>query len=205
MPLIKSSSRKAVSENIKMLKSEGKPQAQSVAIALDVARRAKHRAPGGAASTPWFARNQAKAMTHSGPIMSGVAGRTDHLPMRVRSGSYVVPAAAVSHLGENNTSAGFAVLGKMFGAGPYGTKPMPIRPGKGIGVRRRAEGGAADAMGEPTPIYAAGGEYVIEPESVVDLGGGDLKRGHELLDAWVVSLVKDHAKTLRTLPGPARD
>ncbi len=40
MPLIKSSSRKAISQNIKTEVDHGKPQKQAVAIALDVARRA---------------------------------------------------------------------------------------------------------------------------------------------------------------------
>jgi hypothetical protein len=39
MPLIKSKSKKAVSTNIKRLKSEGYPQDQSVAIALNVSRK----------------------------------------------------------------------------------------------------------------------------------------------------------------------
>ena len=42
MPLIKSSSQKAISENIKRLTSEKKPRAQSIAIALDIARRSKN-------------------------------------------------------------------------------------------------------------------------------------------------------------------
>ena len=41
MPLVKSSSRKAVGENIRRERSAGKPQPQAVAIALDVQRRAK--------------------------------------------------------------------------------------------------------------------------------------------------------------------
>ena len=44
MPLIKSGSRKAVSQNIKKEKAAGKKQAQAVAIALDVARTAKKQA-----------------------------------------------------------------------------------------------------------------------------------------------------------------
>lgn len=41
MPLIKSGSKKAVSQNIKTEMAAGKPQKQAVAIALSVARRGK--------------------------------------------------------------------------------------------------------------------------------------------------------------------
>lgn len=40
MPLVKSKSKKAVSENIRREMEAGKPQKQAVAIALDVQRRA---------------------------------------------------------------------------------------------------------------------------------------------------------------------
>lgn len=40
MPLIKSKSKKAVGDNIKTELASGKPRAQSIAIALDVQRRA---------------------------------------------------------------------------------------------------------------------------------------------------------------------
>ena len=43
MPLKKSTSKKAVSENIKTEMEAGKPQKQAVAIALDVQRRAKKK------------------------------------------------------------------------------------------------------------------------------------------------------------------
>jgi nicotinamide mononucleotide (NMN) deamidase PncC len=41
MPLVKSGSKKAVSENIRREMAAGRPQKQSVAIALSVQRRAK--------------------------------------------------------------------------------------------------------------------------------------------------------------------
>lgn len=46
MPLKKSASKKAVSENIRTEMAAGKPQKQAVAIALDVQRRAKAKKQG---------------------------------------------------------------------------------------------------------------------------------------------------------------
>lgn len=43
MPLIKSSSKKAIGENIKREQAHGKPHAQAVAIALSIAERAKRK------------------------------------------------------------------------------------------------------------------------------------------------------------------
>jgi hypothetical protein len=45
MPLIKSKSKKAIGENIKIEEASGKPRAQSIAIALDVARKAGAKIP----------------------------------------------------------------------------------------------------------------------------------------------------------------
>lgn len=47
MPLVKSASKKAVSENIRREVSSGVPQKQAVAIALDVQRRAQGKLGGG--------------------------------------------------------------------------------------------------------------------------------------------------------------
>ena len=45
MPLIKSKSKKAISQNIRTEVNAGRPQKQAVAIALDVARRAGAKIP----------------------------------------------------------------------------------------------------------------------------------------------------------------
>ena len=58
-------------------------------------------------------------MIHEGPIHSNVAGRTDHLPMHVKSGSYVIPADIISSMGEGNTMAGFKIARRMFHSQPY--------------------------------------------------------------------------------------
>lgn len=132
----------------------------------------------------------AKPVTpHVGPIHSPVAGRTDHLPMHVPSGSYVIPADIVSALGEGNTMAGFKYLTHVFG--PRGGAP------KGY-----AFGGD---VGHLVPIIAAGGEYVIHPDAIAELGGGDLDTGHRSLDDFVKTMRAKTVKTLKNLPGPAKD
>jgi hypothetical protein len=35
-------------------------------------------------------------------------------------------------------------------------------------------------------------------------GGGNLNKGHRLLDAWVKDQRNQHIKTLQKLPGPAK-
>lgn len=118
---------------------------------------------------------------HVGPIHSAVAGRTDHLAMQVPAGAYVIPADVVSGLGEGNTVTGQKVLERMFRS--------PLATGGGTNV----------------PIMAAGGEHVISPEAVKIVGKGNLDRGHKILDKWVVGQRKKLVKTLKRLPGPAKD
>lgn len=140
---------------------------------------------------------------HVGALPEAVGGRTDHLPISVPAGSYVLPADVVSSLGEHNTLAGFKILDAMF-KGPYGA-PMPKAGGRGPGIptapmAQRAAGGRS-----PVDIVAAGGEYVIPPEVVAAIGGGDMDRGHDILDVFVKAARKRSIKTLKGLPGPKRD
>jgi 8-oxo-dGTP pyrophosphatase MutT (NUDIX family) len=293
----------------------------AVTIALDVARR--KRAEGGSTIRKY----------HSGPIHSSVAGRTDHLPITVESGSYVLPADSVSHLGENNTLAGFKVLRRMFGGEPYGQKSNPygqkggpygmatggevkhraagvlfVSPEKEVLLMRRTgkdhqgewalpggglekgetpeqaarreteeeaghshEGGLSPFMhskregveyntflahsdrfapalndehdgavwikpsaaeeklplhpgvraaleklsrrtgkahgGEASgvPIVAAGGEWVISPRHVEQVGEGDMDRGHRVLDAFVLKIRKEQIGKLQKMAPPRRD
>jgi hypothetical protein len=168
MPLSKGSSRETISKNIKEMVSAGHPQNQAVAAALSNARRTK-RATGGPVSA-----------LHVGPIHSPVAGRTDHLPMSVPSGSYVIPADIISAMGEGNTMAGYKVANAIFGL-------------------QRVESDT------PAEIVAAGGEYVISPENVARLGGDDMDRGHAVLDDFVKKMRAKTVDTLKKLPGPRKD
>jgi hypothetical protein len=142
---------------------------------------------------------------HVGPIHSAVAGRTDHLPIHVQSGSYVLPADIVSAHGEGSTIAGFKVLRRMFGGTPYGnhgTAPYGVTGGP-YG-EHLAKGGKTSDSDKGVPIVAAGGEMVLSPEEVRFAGDGDLDRGHKVLDEYVLRTRRELVKTLRELPGPAK-
>lgn len=184
------------------------------------------RAAGGA--LPWYVRNEARSMLHTGPIKSPVAGRTDHIPLKVPSGSYVLPADHVSHMGQNNTEAGLLRAAHMFGgAGPFGSTLPKVTRGRGApaapvprpqpnpAAKLKSplfapgggafEGGVKDGdEGEGVDIMAAGGEFVIPPDIVTEIGGGNLDHGHQILDEWVVRTRKEHKKKLAALPPPAK-
>jgi hypothetical protein len=161
---------------------------------------------------------------HVGPIHSPVAGRTDHLPMHVPSGSYVLPADVVSSHGEGNTSAGFKVMRRLFGGAPYGHKGGPYgQSGAPYNQTGGPYGQSSGPYGEPlqnqsrggratdgerdkgVPIVAAGGEYVLSPDQVRAAGKGDPDLGCRVLDEFVKRSRAKHIKTLRGLPGPAKD
>lgn len=100
MPLKPGSSDAVISENIGEMISSGHPKDQAVAAAMNAARSGR----------------EAGGKVHSGAIHSAVAGRTDHLPMHVASGSYVIPADIISAMGEGNSMAGFKVAQSIFSA-----------------------------------------------------------------------------------------
>lgn len=141
---------------------------------------------------------------HVGPIHAAVAGRTDHLPMRVPNQSYVLPADTVSHLGEGNTLAGFKILRRVFSGTPYGAGSAPYGQSSGPYGEplAHASGGEADGEDDGVPIVAAGGEFVVAPRDVAGIAGGDMELGHRALDEMVKRIRADTVKTLQNLPGP---
>ena len=212
MPLIKSGSRAAVSQNISEMVHAGHPQKQAVAAALSNARKYGHAA-GGGVQMPFAERFAARQVFHEGFLHSAVPGRTDKLPISVSGGAYVLPADHVAAVGQGNSLAGANIVNRMFKMGPYGSQPMPMHaahpqiPRLGNLTPKppklSARGGAKHA-GKPTPIIAAGGEIVIPPEKIIEKFG-DLKHGHKALDQWVLDTREQHIKTLKKLKPPKKD
>lgn len=201
MPLHKGKSQETISGNISEMVHAGHPQNQAIAAALQTARGS---ARGGLHMTQPHPSARGGKKLHTGPIHSAVAGRTDHLPMHVPSGSYVIPADIVSAMGEGNTMAGFKRIKRMFGGTPYNQGPTPYSKGSApydMPLPGRASGGETGAV----PIVAAGGEYVLSPDEVRKVGKGDMDLGHRALDEFIKRFRRETIKTLQKLPPPKKD
>jgi hypothetical protein len=144
-------------------------------------------------------------------IHSPVPGRVDRIPMRARTGSYILPADVVSGLGQGNTYAGAKMWGQAIAhaVGPYGTtntiKPGQLRaPTLRMTSKPRepafARGGAVDDG--YTPIITAGGECLVDPEIVHALGQGDPEKGKKMLADSVKKVRGQVVKQIKGLPGP---
>ena len=205
MPLSKGKSQKTISHNIAEMVEAGHPQDQAIAAALNTARKTRDLGGMSTETTTTSSGSMSNNLKlHSGPIHSPVAGRTDHLPMHVHSGSYVIPADIISAMGEGNTMAGFKHMKMMFKGMPYGgsSKPYGYSSGPyGQTIGKASGGDVNDAV----PIVAAGGEYVLSPDDVRKAGDGDLEMGHRVLDSFVRKMREQTVKTLKNLPGPKKD
>ena len=158
--------------------------------------------------------------TTTGYIHSAVPGRTDLIHAAPPGGSYVLPADVVSGVGEGNSMAGAALIQKALATGPFGTG-LPAAHRGGIGIppapprfsgtmlapaaKRGGRQAAKDTgVGHPTPILAAGGEFIVPPDVVAAWGGGDLTKGHQVLDAWVLKKRKEIIAKMKSLKPPKK-
>lgn len=149
----------------------------------------KHLAVGGLADGMqggWHQRNQADPLLHGGLVPGPTGGRADALDFSVPTGAYVLPSDVVSAIGDGNTQSGGRILDQMLNA----------QEGQGF-----AAGGAP---GLPVPVKLSGGEYLVSPQQVAQIGGGDIKHGHDILDKFVTQTRDQHIKTLKKLPGPVK-
>lgn len=192
MPLLPGKSQQTISSNIGEMVHAGHPQQQAIAAALETARKSAvgglQMMPKGPQMMPRMMppadekQTMADGKIHSGAIDSPVAGRTDHLPVHVASGSYVIPADIISAMGEGNTAAGFKVAKMIFAS----------------------QGGASAPGGDemPVPVVVAGGEFILTPAEVTNIGGGSMEDGHRILDEFVKMYRAKTIKTLSNLPPP---
>jgi hypothetical protein len=184
-------------------------------VAREIARRAMGGMMPVSQESPWWTRAEARAGEHapSGLIMSPIGGRSDHISMNVPGGSYVVPADVMSGIGQGNTMAGGHAFDQMIHSGPFGTKlPMPRLRGtlpkmpgmpRTVGSHHFSRGGRAGAEHEDwVPVIVAGGERIVSPDEVKRLSGGDVEKGHKMLDQFVVEARKHIIKHTKALPGP---
>lgn len=172
--------------------------------------------------SPWWTRAEARG-ADSGFLHGSTPGRADSVNTTAPGGAYVLPADVVSGLGEGNSLAGARVADAMFSTGPHGI-PLP-RGGKGMGIPRpppafreaAAQGGAIrlfkGGVADGQKVMLSDGEYVVSPAFCEALGtikgknespGVRRKRGHRMLDAWVVDKRAEIIKTMKTLPGPVK-
>ena len=178
---------------------------------------ATHRAAGGMAISPsmgdpWWTRQESYGADHSGFLAGTTAGRADQIKTTAPGGAYVLPADVLSGLGEGNSLAGARVMDAILGSGPHGTEQPRMREGRGpprpptdpqlaqaSGV---AKGGGVQQGSGAVPVALSHGEYVIDPARVAALGGGNLRRGHRILDAFTLAVRNKTIAKLRSLPGP---
>jgi hypothetical protein len=157
-------------------------------------------------ASPWWERSESYNEARSGLLTGATPGRADQIKTTAPGGAYIIPADVIAGLGEGNTLAGARVMDEMMRSGPLGT-PMP-RGSAGRGPPRppaplhEAKGGGIGGS-RRTPVALSHGEYVVQPEDVARVfGDGDMKRGHRVLDRWVVHMRAKHIKKLKSLPGP---
>lgn len=212
MPLAPGKSKETIRSNALEMIRSGHPKDQAWAASYANAGREK-KAEGGPLSpnqaVPFFARQADRSLDSAeqyhpgGLINSGVAGRTDRLPLAVGTDSHVVPADVVSGLGQGNTMAGAHVLSAALGIGPYGTPLPKIAHGSGAPRPPRAQSQASGGNSQ-AKILAAGGEFIVPREVVERLGNGDLKAGHKALDEMIKRVRKHNIKFLKSAPAPKK-
>lgn len=162
----------------------------------------------------WVMHQASRNLHAEGAIKSPIPGRTDKIPASVPRGAYVLTADTISHLGQSNTEAGQAIAKSMFSRGPMGMAPMqsrgrPSMPRLNMRAQSpkmpnygHAEGGGADGDNEHVPVILAGGEAVVHPDVVRDIGHGSITAGHKVLDKFQGMVRADYIKTLSKLKPP---
>jgi hypothetical protein len=122
-----------------------------------------------------------------------------------------MPADVIAGLGEGNSLAGARIMQEAISTGPWGT-PLPRQGGRPnlphpVARQMAAHGGgiaAADPEPQMMPVKLSHGEFVVKPEEVERIGGGDINRGHKILDHFVEAQRAKQIAKLKSLPGPVK-
>lgn len=226
MPLKPGSSSKIISTNISEFHGGktythtknkfGKKRADAQAVAVAMSNARKGYAAGGTPPAPWYERMAMRGMGRSISkgigIHSDIPGRTDKIATSVPAGTYILPADIVSGMGQGNTAAGMKKINSMLQSGSIGLKKPKgfagfgnFRKPAGPGSKRIDFKAAGGATTPDVPVVLAGGEYRIHPHAVHEIGGGDMKKGHDYLDGWVLEKRKALINTLKNLKPPRKD
>ncbi len=118
-----------------------------------------------------------------GAMKGSTGGRADKLPVRAPRGSFVIPSDVVGALGDGNSMSGMEKLTGQF-------------PKSSAKAGKMADGGV--------PIKVSDGEFIVSPEDVAAIGGGDMDHGHNVLDAFVRHTRAQTIDHLKSLPNPRR-
>ena len=154
-------------------------------------------------------------LSSGGFVNSSVPGRTDRIPTSVQSDSYVIPADIISGLGQGNSLAGSHIMDMILKTGPYGATlpkmgdhaniPHPPKPISGeTSVNDAASTFANGGASTHAPVVIAGGEFVVSPVDVMRIGGGSMKKGHEILDKFILNMRKHNIETQKKLSPPKK-
>lgn len=189
MPLHAGKSSATVSQNIREMRQAGHPQNQSVAAAMRM--KDQSRSAGGV--TKAFPGATPTLIHHHGLVPGDGSGRGDTVDAAVPQDSYILPSDIVSAMGAGNPDHGAKILDRMF-LMPQGRDaggPMGMQPPHNPNARY-------------VPVRLSSKEYSIPPAAVLRIGGGDYKKGHAILDKFVLMERKKHLKKTAALPRPKK-
>ena len=87
-------------------------------------------------------------------------------------------------------------------------QPISVQQPVPSAIQQQARGGPSGMRparsDRHVPILAAGGEFVVSPQHVAKLGGGDISKGHRLLDRWVVDARRKIIDKMESLRPPVK-
>jgi hypothetical protein len=163
--------------------------------------------PPAVAHVPWRVKQPSTPVNVTGPLIGVTPGRSDKLPMSVPNGSHVLPADTVAALGDGNSMSGHHVLTNLFPKSTGNSFPGgSAKVGHPFGPRGAKPGHFADggAHRNQVDVNVSHGEFIIHPDDVARVGGGDMKKGHAILDKFILHVRDWYQKKLKKLPGPSK-